>query len=236
MDQKKGFCKYYPLLLKDIIAIMPSSTTTNKAKSLLSQPPALSTDVEDLVRALSQIDPISKPVAAFFSEHITPLSLPRKKLLLKVGTICRHVYFIRKGALRAFMKDGNKEITTWITVENELVTSISGLNIQQPSKEFIQALEPCELLVMSYDDLEKLYELHPEFNIIIRKLLQRYYHDAENRAFISRIPKADQRYRHFLETQPHLANRIPLRYIASYLGLALETLSRVRRKISSNEV
>jgi len=212
------------------------TTTASKPKRPDPDPSPRITDVHDLVRALSQIHPISKPIAAFFAAHSVSLSLPRKKALLKVGTICHHVYFIRKGALRAFMKDGNKEITTWITVENELVTSIAGLNIQQPSKEFIQALEPCELLVMSYEDLEKLYELHPEFNIITRKLLQRYYHDAENRAFISRIPKADQRYRHFLETQPHLANRIPLRYIASYLGLALETLSRVRKKISSNEL
>ena len=210
---------------------MPPSTRTKPSPVI----PGKTTNVDDLVYALSQIHPVIKAVAQFFAEHITRISLPRKKLLLKIGSVCNHVYFIRKGAIRAFMKDGNKEITTWITVENELVTSIAGLNIQQPSKEFIQALEPSELLVMSYDDLEMLYRLHPEFNIIIRKLLQRYYHDAENRAFICRIPKADQRYRHFVETQPHLANRIPLRYIASYLGLALETLSRVRRKILYSE-
>lgn len=214
---------------------MSSSTPNYRTRQPRTRAASIENQAEALVRALSQIHPISKPIAAFFAEHITPISLPRKKLLLKVGTICDHVYFIRKGALRAFMKDGNKEITTWITVENELVTSIASLNIQQPSKEFIQALEPCELLAMSYESLEQLYTVFPEFNIVTRKLLQRYYHDAENRAFVSRIPKADQRYRHFVETQPHLANRIPLRYIASYLGLALETLSRVRKKISSQE-
>ena len=212
---------------------IPASDSFSKPNFTKQQ--ASSINVDDLVAALGQIHPVSKGIASFLSGHAVPMTLPRKKLLLNVGQVCQHVYFIRKGALRAFMKDGNREITTWITVDCELVTSIAGLNVQQPSKEFIQALEPCQLLAMSYEDLEKLYILHPEFNVITRKLLQRYYHDAENRAFISRIPKADQRYMHFLETQPHLANRIPLRYIASYLGLALETISRVRRKISLHE-
>lgn len=123
-------------------------------------------------------------------------------------------------------------MTTWITVENEIVTSIGSLNVQLPSKEYIQAIEPCELLVMSFEDLEALYRQHTEFNIIGRKLLQKYYHDAENRALVSRISGASQRYLHFLETQGHLANRIPLTYIASFLGIRLETLSKVRRKMS----
>lgn len=210
---------------------MPSS----RIKSKSGQPALKKVNVDDVVEALSQIHPISETIAKFLGEHAELIHLPRKKLLLKAGAICRHVYFVRKGAIRAFMKDGKKEITTWITVENELVTSIAGLNTQQPSREFIQALEPSELLALSYEDIENLYSLHPEFNIVIRKLLQRYYHDAENRAFITRIPKAEQRYRHFLETQPHLANRIPLRYIASYLGLALETLSRARKRIAIGE-
>lgn len=160
------------------------------------------------------------------------LHLRKKQSLLKPGQVCQHLYFIKKGGLRGFLEDGIKEITTWITVENELATSIGGLNVQLPSREHIQAIEPCELLVMSFEDLEALYLAHPEFNIIARKLLQKYYHDAENRAIISRIPKADQRYAHFLETQRHLANRIPLTYIASYLGIRLETLSKVRRKMA----
>ena len=65
-------------------------------------------------------------------------------------------------------------------------------------------------------------------NIVGRKLLEQYYSEAEERAYISRIPNAGKRYRHFLDTKASLANRIPLKYIASYLGMTIETLSRIR--------
>ncbi len=189
-------------------------------------------DVHALINALSHFHPISPEIEEFFCKHLTPVQLSKKKLLLKAGMVCQHLYFIKKGAVRGFLKNGQKEITTWITVDGEIVTSIAGLNVQLPSKEYIQAVEGTELLMMKFEDLDRLYNTFPEFNIVGRKLLQKYYHDAENRALVVRIPKAEQRYLHFIETQPHLANRIPLTYIASYLGLRLETLSKVRRKLS----
>ncbi len=153
--------------------------------------------------------------------------------MLKEGATCEHVYFIVKGAIRGYTREGPKDITTWINVEDQLVSSIFGLNQRSPSSENIQALENCELLVMKYDDLEALYELYPESNLIARKLLQVYYGDAERRAFIARLTKAENKYRHFLLHHQSLSNRIPLKYIASYLGMTLETLSRVRKKYSS---
>jgi CRP-like cAMP-binding protein len=138
-----------------------------------------------------------------------------------------------KGAVRGFIREGQKDITTWIVIENELVTSIFGIDNPAPSIENIQALENCELLALSFDSLNELYDRFPEFNLIARKLLQRYYADAERRAFIARLTKAQNKYRHFLLLHQPLANRIPLKYIASYLGMTLETLSRVRKKFTS---
>jgi CRP-like cAMP-binding protein len=191
------------------------------------------TDVGALVNVLSQFHPVTDSMALFLSQHTQVVSVHRKKLLLKAGMPCRHIYFVRKGVLHAYLKEDNKEITTWISVENDFATSITGLFEQLPSREYIQALEPCELLMMDYDLLEQLYLQYPEFNIISRKLLQKYYYDAENRSFLNRIPKAEQRYLQFLKSHAHLVNRIPLRYIASYIGMTLETLSRIRKKIAS---
>lgn len=193
-----------------------------------TQPAKLSAS-EPLLQALNYFHPLSTDISDFLKKHTYSLFVKKKKLLLKSGLVCKHLYFIRKGAIRGFVRQGAKEVTTWITVENEIVTSIAGLNVQQPSREYIQCIEDCELIVLSMADLKMLYEKFPEFNIIGRKLLQQYYMDAENRAFISRVSKADQRYQHFLEAQPHLANRIPLSYIASYLGITPETLSIVRK-------
>ena len=154
-------------------------------------------------------------------------------LLLAAGQVCEHIYFIKKGSVRGFIKEGDKDITTWITAENELVTSIYGLSKKRPALENMQALEDCEMLTLTLADLENLYLQFPEFNIVTRKLLERYYQDAEGRAFIARLTNAENKYTQFLATYGHLSNRIPLKYIASFLGMTLETLSRVRKRLSS---
>lgn len=189
-------------------------------------------DVSFLIASLSQFHPVRPEVDEYLKKHSYTCSFRRGKMLLKTGEICHDVYFIKKGAVRGFIKEGAKDITTWITAEGEMVTSISGLDGKSPAKENIQAIEDCEMLALSYSDLQNLYDKFPEFNIVIRKLLQHYYRDAEGRAFIARLTNAEKKYKYFLVNYNRLANRIPLKYIASFLGITLETLSRVRKKIS----
>jgi CRP-like cAMP-binding protein len=185
-----------------------------------------------LIYVLNMFHPISPEVAAYLNHHSFPCSFKKGTILVKADTIAGNVYFIKKGVVRGFVQEGKNDITTWITTENEMVTSISSFDLQVPASENIQCIEDCDLLGMSYDDVQRLYIELPEFNIVIRKVLEKYYRDAEGRAFISRLTSAEGKYIHFLKTSAHLANRIPQKYIASYLGLAEETLSRVRKKIS----
>jgi CRP-like cAMP-binding protein len=100
----------------------------------------------------------------------------------------------------------------------------------EPAEECIQAIEDCELVAMHYDAMQEMYERFPEMNRVGRMLLEQYYAASEERVYICRIPGAQQRYKHFLDSRPELANRIPLKYVASYLGITLETLSRLRAK------
>ena len=181
-----------------------------------------------LATFVNYIHPVSEEAIRYINLHSFPLRAERGSYLLKAGEVAKHLYFIRKGAMRGYVKDGSKEITTWITAENEMVSSIRGFTLQEPSLENIQVIEHCDLVASTYEALQYLYEHHIEVNIVGRKLLERYYSDAEERAFISRIPNAAKRYRHFLETKSNLSNRIPLKYIASYLGMTIETLSRIR--------
>jgi CRP-like cAMP-binding protein len=189
--------------------------------------------IASLLTALNQLYPLSPEAQQYLRDHITPCTVAKRKLLLKEGMTCEHIYFIVKGALRGFTREGAKDITTWITTENELVSSILSLDEQVKAIENIQALEKCELLSLTLAELETMYERFPECNILARKILQRYYADAEQRAFIARLTKAENKYRHFLTRHQTLSNRIPLKYIASYLGVTLETLSRIRKRFSS---
>ncbi|HEY5967625.1 MAG TPA: Crp/Fnr family transcriptional regulator [Chitinophagaceae bacterium] len=192
----------------------------------------ISPDISSAIDTLNYFYPLSEGIKDYFRKHCYPCSFRKGKLLLKAGEICEHIYFIKKGAVRGFIKDGTKDITTWITAENEVVSSISSLDMREPAQENMQAIENCELLALTYADFQDLYIKFPEFNIVARKLLQKYYQDAERRAFIARVTKAEKKYRLFLTRYGHLANRIHLKYIASFLGITLETLSRVRKKIS----
>jgi CRP-like cAMP-binding protein len=189
-------------------------------------------DISSVISTLDYFYPLSEGMKDYFKKHSYACSFRKGKLLLKAGEICENIYFIKKGAVRGFIKEGKKDITTWITAENEVVSSISALDIREPAFENMQAIENCELLALTYADFQELYIRFPEFNIVARKVLQKYYQDAEGRAFIVRLTNAENKYQLFITRYGHLANRIPLKYIASFLGITLETLSRVRKKLS----
>ena len=195
-----------------------------------------SSDISSVVTILNYFHPVSEGIVKFLKEHAYSVFFNKGELLLEEGQVCEHIYFIRKGVVRGFIKEGKKDITTWITAEGEMVSSILSFERKGSSIENMQAIEDCEMLALTLVDLEKLYEQFPEFNIVSRKLLQQYYSDAEGRAFIARLTNAETRYKQFLTRYSHFANRIPLTYIASFLGMTLETLSRVRRKLSTKKI
>lgn len=187
-------------------------------------------DISPLLQFLNAIHPLTNDVESYIHEHCRFMKVRRGEYLLKSGEICDKYYFVMKGMLRAFIRFGNKEITTWMNTENQMVTSIRSMSSQQPALENIQVVEDSELVVIPYTSLDYLYAHSVEINFIGRVILQAYYADAEERAFISRIPNAEMRYRHFIQSRPDLVNRAPLKYIASYLGMTEETLSRLRSR------
>ena len=190
-------------------------------------------DITPLLAVLKQFHPLNPGIEAYLAEHVRSFKARKRKLLQKEGQPCEQLYFIVKGAIRAFRREGQKDITTWINVEDHLVSPMFAPGRLAASLENIQTLENSELLVLRYDDLETLYQLYPETNLLARRVLQVYYADAEKRAFIARLTKAENRYRYFLVQHQPLVNRIPLKYIASYLGMTLETLSRVRKRFAA---
>jgi len=195
-----------------------------------------SPDVSSVITILNYFHPLSEGAVNFLKEHAFIVSFNKGELLLEEGRVCEHIYFIKKGVVRGFIREGKKDITTWITAEGEMVSSILTFEGKGTAIENMQAIEDCELLALTLADLEILYEQFPEFNIVSRKLLQRYYSDAERRAFIARLTNAETKYKQFLTRYSHFSNRIPLTYIASFLGITLETLSRVRRKLSMRKI
>jgi CRP-like cAMP-binding protein len=185
-----------------------------------------------LLQVFNSIQPVVKGVEQYLLKNIYRCHLPKGKYLIRNGEVCDSIYFINKGLLRGFIKEKEKEITTWFALENELVAAISTFAQGHPTRENIQAIEDCELLAMKITDLDKLYQKYPSFNIVGRKVMELYYYLAENRAYITRLHDAEEKYELYLRYFSHFANRVQLTYVASFLGMSIETLSRVRSKKS----
>jgi CRP-like cAMP-binding protein len=184
---------------------------------------------------LSHFHPVSKECATYLKKQAFETRLKKYDLLHQSGTVCPYIYFVIKGILRGYIVDNRKNITTWVTAENQLISSIRGFLLQLPTPENIEALEECHLLTLHHSDLEYAYQHFPEFNVVGRKIAEYYYTFAEDRAFICRLSKATDRYNYFMINNSHLINRIPLTYIASYLGISLETLSRIRSGLTKKK-
>jgi len=185
-----------------------------------------------LFHVLNAVHPLSAGATAFIQEKLQLVQVSKGTLLVTSGQHCEHIYFVSKGVLRGYVKQENKDITTWITAENEIVTSISSYYQQIPSIENIEALEDCILISVRREDMLYTYQHFPEMNIVARIILEKYYQDAEERAYICRLTDATAKYHRFINTKSQLLNRIPLKFVASYLGMTLETLSRIRSRLS----
>ena len=186
-----------------------------------------------MVALFNSIHPLSKEAIDYLDLKSFLLSVNKGKYLLKANQANNNLYLVTKGVVRGFMVEENKEITTWINEENEIVGSIRSLGIPMAvSEENIQVIENAQFIGIEYSCVEYMYENFPESNIIARIILEDSYRDAEERAFISRIPSAEKKYKRFIQTKPDLINRISLKYIASFLGITQETLSRIRTRES----
>ena len=185
-------------------------------------------EASKLLFVFNNISPIGKGAENFLIQNLHPIKLAKGKILHHSGEICEQVFFVLQGAVRGYIKEDDKDSTTWITIENEMVAAIYSFINQVPSIENMQAIEDCSLMAMSHTAMHEMFDLYPETNVLARKIFEKYYSDAEVRALIARLKSADKKYKFFLETYSHLSNRIPLKYIASFLGIKLETLSRVR--------
>ena len=184
-----------------------------------------------LVSIFKKFHPLNDEMEKRINQHTFPISYKKNKYLVSPVDRNKFLFLILKGVVRGFIKDGDNEITTWIAKENEIVGTIRNLWIDGDSDEYLQALEDVDLVAIPHVLSEYLYENFPEANIVGRKMMELYYRSAEERAYLCRISSAEKRYKRFLLSFPDLINRVSLKYIASFLAIRLETLSRIRAKI-----
>lgn len=150
------------------------------------------------------------------------------KHILRKGQICNGAHFLVNGVARSYYSDKKKEITSRLMEEGFIITSWLSYYRQDTSMESIIAIENCDTIFLHYDNINSLYEEFPLFNIIGRKQVEFSFCQSELRVQMLRGLSAIDRYSFFCRVHPSLLQRVPLKYIASYLGMSDETLSRIR--------
>ncbi len=159
------------------------------------------------------------------------VKIKRKKELLISGQICKYIYFITKGCLRSFYIDSKgTEHIYQIRMDNNWIADIQSFFSQNSSKYNIEALEDSELLRISHKQFEQLLLEIPALERYFRVLFQKAYINALSRLNATMWETAMDRYNEMLKENPEIFQRVPLVYIASYLGITPESLSRIRKQ------
>jgi len=181
---------------------------------------------------INGIYPISDALQERLEQDLEVIELPKRHHLLREGERCDYGFFVIEGLLRYYYIKDDEEICSRFITENHIGISINSFYTRRPGYENIETLEPSLIARMHYDKLQKIYRDHIEFNYIARVWTEHYSSMTEHWFYLLRKQTAEERYLFFLDKYPTLLQRIPLTYIASYLGMNLETLSRIRKKIS----
>jgi CRP-like cAMP-binding protein len=181
----------------------------------------------DHIQQYGQLKPTTQRSLGAVLQKVT---LEKGTFLITEGKMCNHLYFLEQGSVRGFYNLDGKEVTYWFAFESNFVTSFFSFITRKPGMENIQAMEDCTLLAVAYDDLQKLYAKHPDMERLGRIVHERYYVMLEERFVSNHFKEARERYENLLINAPHILQRVPLGYIASYLGITQETLSRIRSK------
>lgn len=148
--------------------------------------------------------------------------------LQKIGEVCRTIYFVHKGLARIFyFKDGS-EVTEYFAFEDDMIVRAESLFTGKSSRKGIQAIEETTFIGISSTSLFKLFEIHPDLERLFRKLIESAYVETVKRVENIQFHTAEERYSELITYNPAIILRIPLKHIASYLGITQVSLSRIR--------
>ena len=160
-----------------------------------------------------------------------PKIAKRNEILLEKGSVSQYMYFVIKGCLRIFLiDDDGQEATRFLIFEGRFGTAFPSFILRQPSVAAVQAIEPSEVLMISYGDYEMLMDEVPGWERMTRLGLQLDYIDAIVRVESLITMDAKQRYDTLMKQNPKLIQRLPAKIVADYLGISKETLSRLKGK------
>lgn len=189
---------------------------------------------EFFIQAVKSIHPISPAVEKDLRKRLVKNDFNAGEQIIKIGEVNDQLHFIEKGLVRCLYfkeeKKSKSEMTSWLINDFNFVYVPHSFIAQSPSVEAVETLEPTTTISISYAALQELYQKYHEAAYIGMLITQSYLVMYDERVRSIRMMSAQERHDSYLENFPDIYDRAPLKYIASFLGLTPETLSRIRNK------
>lgn len=157
--------------------------------------------------------------------------LAKGEIFVKEGEIAHYLYYIEKGMVRQFYFKNKRDLTEHISYEGNVVICLESYLKQEPTRLMAETLEPTIIWKIAWEDINRLAEESKEIGLFYRKIFEESLLVSQMKADNMRFETAQDRYKKFMELHPEIIKRAPLVYIASYLQMTPETLSRVRASI-----
>jgi CRP-like cAMP-binding protein len=178
--------------------------------------------------------PLTPEEEVQIKKYLTPKKLRKKQYLLQEGDVCKTIAFIEKGALREYSVDdsGNEHIIQF-GLEGWTISDLYSFLTGEPATYNIEAIEDAELILISKSAHEELLQKVPKYETLTRLNITGAYLAMQKRLTSIISSPLEERYESFTTLYPNIVQRVPQHMIASYMGLTPETLSRIRRRISS---
>jgi len=189
--------------------------------------------VEPLLLYFAGLLPLNKEEKELVQAKFHHRLYRKRQYVLQEGDMCTHLNFVVRGCLRLYKIDdrGNTHILQF-AAENYWINDLGSFHGLRPSELNIDALEDTVTLQITRDDLITLFTQAPKFDRIFRVLMENSYIRLQQRLLQNISSTAEERYKSFIEIYPHLVNRLSQVQIAAFLGIAPESLSRLRNGLS----
>ncbi len=159
---------------------------------------------------------------------LDPMRYKKGETILAVGDVCEYIYYLDQGLIRQFYFKNNKEVTEYIGVDHCIFMCIESLFNEEPSRQQVETLETSVIYGLPKNKLEEISLHHVNIQMMYRKILEESLIISQRHADLLRFENAQNRYERLCKQEPQVVLRAPLLYIANYLQMTPETLSRVR--------
>jgi CRP/FNR family transcriptional regulator, anaerobic regulatory protein len=186
-------------------------------------------ELQQIITSLQSIYPISTALIDALQLHSEVITVAKKSILVKEEETVKYLYVIHSGLLRSYYTQDGIEITSNFIADKDVLFCLQSFYHNKPDDFFVEALEDCVVARILFTDFNQLLNEHLELNYIARVLAHQYIMHTDKRLYLLRKMPMKERWNFFNEQFEHLVQRISLGHIATYLGMNLETLSRVRK-------